>query len=146
MDITASVISAFRAYYPEFSDDTTWTDTEVTRYLEDATMETGNRWGAYGENPPSFRARGMFAYAAHRLVIAKAARNAVQAGGTPAAPAQAESKQVGDESVTYAVTRPETAAQADARGDLASTLYGQEFLRLRKRAGMGAASTGSARL
>lgn len=146
MDITASVITAFRAYYPEFSDDTVWTDAEVTRHLEDAIAETGKRWGGYAEDPPSFKARGMFAYAAHRLIIAKAARNAVAAGATPGAPVQAESKQVGDESITYAVTRPQTAAEADARGDLASTIYGQEFLRLRKRAGMGAASTGQVAL
>lgn len=146
MDITSNVISAFRAYYPEFSDTTAFPDTDVTRHLEDALAETGKRWGSYGENPPSFRARGMFAYAAHQLVLARAAKKAVEAGGTPSAPAQAESKQVGDESVTYAVARPETSAAGDARGDFASTIYGQEFLRLRKRAGMGAATTGTARL
>lgn len=144
VDITASVITDFRVYYPEFSDPAIWSDTALTRHLEDADQETGSgRWGAYSSGPPALKARGLFAYAAHRAVIANAAAKAVAAGGVPSAPARAESKQVGDESVTYAVHRPDSGERADAVGDLNSTVYGQEFLRLRKRAGMGATTTGA---
>lgn len=145
-DITATVIADFREYYPEFSDDTTWTETLLTRHLEDADEETGSgRWGGYLDGPPSLKSRGMFAYAAHRAVIGKAASDAVAAGGMPAAPAQVNSKSVGDESVGYAVSTPD-ARQADGYGDLKATVYGNEFLRLRRRAGMGAATTGQVQL
>lgn len=144
VDITATVISDFRGYYPEFSDSGVWPDATLTRHLEDADEETGSgRWGSYGSGPPSFKARGLFAYAAHRAVVAKAAADAVSSGGVPSATVQAESKQVGDESVTYAVHRPDSGARADTVGGLAATVYGQEFLRLRKRAGTGAATTGA---
>lgn len=146
LNVTSSMIAAFRSYYDEFVDTTTWPDADVQRHLEDAVAETGGRWGEYTESPLSLRARGMFAYTAHKLVLRRAAKNAVAAGGTPAAPQQAESKQVGDEQVTHAVARPQSMNEADGSGDLRSTIYGQEFLRLRRRAGMGAATTGSVSL
>ncbi len=145
MEITADVITAFRDHYPEFSDATKWSDNLLTKHLRVADQETGSsRWGKYSNDPgPNFKARGLFAYAAHRAVMSEAARKAVEAGGTPGAPAQAESKSVGDESVSYAVHRPDSAARADSVGNLQSTIYGQEFLRLRHRASMGAATTGN---
>lgn len=147
MDITASVLSDFRIYYPEFGDDAVWSDGELTRHLHDADQETGStRWGAYAGSPPSFKARGLFAYAAHRAVMAQATRKAVQAGGSPAAPARTQSKSVGDESWTYAVATPESGSISDAQGDLPSTYYGQEFLRLRRRAGAGGGNTGQVTL
>ena len=147
MDIRADVISAFRTYYPEFSDASTWPDADVRRHLEDGVFETGGRWGAYEEEPRlSLRARGLFAYAAHSLVIARQRRKAVEAGGTPGAPSPVQSKDVGDESVSYAVQAPEGDANAIAQGALTTTVYGQEFLRLRRIAGAGAATTGSVKL
>ncbi len=144
MDITADVVTAFRDYYPEFSDATTWPDPLITKHLRVSDQETGSsRWGKYSASPgPNFKARGMFSYAAHRAVISKASQKAAEAGGTPAAPTQVESKSVGDESVSYSVYRPDSAAMAYQTGDLPSTIYGQEFLRLRHRAGMGAVTTG----
>ena len=141
MEIDSTIIADFRAYYPEFSDDTAWTDATVERHLWDAAQETGSsRWGAYSTAPaPNFKARGLFAYAAHRAVLARRTAKAVEAGGAPSAPARAESKTVADESVTYAVHRPDSGARADSVGDLDTTAYGQEFLRLRNRAGMGMA-------
>lgn len=147
MDITPTVVQAFRDYYPEFADTTTWPDATLTRSLEAADDETGSkRWGNYIESPASFKARGLFAYAAHRAVLSKAAQRAVENGGTPAPAAQASSKQVGDESVQYAVPMAESMAEAQGIGDLRATIYGQEFLRLRRRAGAGMASTGQVRL
>lgn len=144
MDITAQVVSDFREYYPEFTDTTDWTPESLTRYLEEADDETGSsRWGGYSSN--SLKARGLFAYAAHRAVVMKAAARAVEAGGMPGAPKEVQSKSVGDESVSYAVPTPE-AGQADGYGDLKATVYGQEFIRLRRRAGMGAATTGVVKL
>jgi hypothetical protein len=141
--VDSQVVSDFRAYYPEFADTSEWPDADVTRYLEEADSETGStRWGQYKTSPTSFRARGLYAYAAHKLVLSEMRKKAVAAGQAPQAMNQVSSKQVGDESIQYAVPQPE-GAQAQSVGDLDSTLYGQEFLRLRRRAGTGAATTGS---
>lgn len=144
MDITAGVISDFRDYYPEFTDASVWPDAALTRHLKDADSETGKRWGGYGDQ--TLKARGMFAYAAHRAVLAKAAAKATEAGQIPSAPSKATSKSVGDESVSFAVMTPSNASQQNRTGDLDTTMYGQEFLRLRQRAGMGAVTTGQAYL
>lgn len=136
MEITADVISAFREYYPEFADDGTWPGPLLTRHLCEADEETGSRWGKY-EGTCSLKKRGMFAYAAHKAVIGKAVTRATENGGIPPGASQVQSKSVGDESISYAVSAP-TSEQADQLGDLRSTAYGLEFLRLRKRAGMGA--------
>lgn len=136
MEITAEIITAFRAYYPEFSDAAKWADEFLERFLCEGDEETGGRWGSYSD-PCSLKKRGMFAYAAHKAVLAKAAARAVEAGGIAPAPAQVASKSVGDESVSYAVSAP-SAEEAIRLGDLGSTIYGLEFLRLRRRAGMGA--------
>lgn len=141
--VDSQIVSDFRAYYPEFTDTTDWPEATVTRYLEEANGETGSkRWGSYVANPASFRARGLYAYAAHKLVLGKMREKAVAAGQAPQPANQVTSKQVGDESIQYAVTPPD-ASKAQAVGDLDATLYGQEFLRLRRRAGSGAATTGA---
>jgi len=136
MEITPDVIEAFRAFYPEFADADKWPDTTLTRYLREADEETGRRWGPYGDF--SLKQRGMFAYVAHRAVLTKAAARATEAGGIASAPAQVTSKSVGDESASFAVSAPANSAEANQLGDLRSTIYGVEFLRLRLRAGMGA--------
>lgn len=134
MDITADILTAFRAYYPAFEDAAAWPDASVTRALEEADDETGARWGAY--NPRSIKLRGMFAFAAHRLLLARGAERAIENGGTPAPPACVSSKSIGSESASFAVATP-TAAEQERYGDLLTTLYGMEFVRLRQRAGMG---------
>lgn len=135
MDITQDIISEFRAFYPEFRNTTDWTAADLTRHLGIADEETGGRWGAYKAN--SLKQRGMFAFAAHRAVLAKASARAVENGGVAPAPAPVASKSVGDESASYAVATP-TVSESIGLGDLRSTLYGAEFLRLRRRVGMGA--------
>lgn len=135
MVITAEIVSAFRGYYPEFADTATWPDVDVTRALEEADDETGSRWGAY--KPRSIKLRGMFAFAAHRLAMRQITRTVAAGGGLASTPYAVTSKSVADESVSYAVPSP-TVAEQIANGDLMLTVYGLEFLRLRKRAGMGA--------
>lgn len=137
MDITAEVVDAFRSYYPEFHSASDWTAATLTSALTEADEETGARWGRYNAGIRSLKRRGMFAYAAHKAVMRRAARSAVETGGIAPAPAQVASKGVGDESVSYAVATP-TTGEASRLGDLRSTIYGSEFLRLRHRAGMGA--------
>lgn len=135
MDITAEIVTAFRGYYSEFADLTAWPDVDVIRALEEADDETGCRWGAYKHR--SIKLRGMFAFAAHRLAMRNLTRTVAAGGGMASTPYAVSSKSVADESVSYAVPSP-TVAEQIANGDLTLTVYGLEFLRLRKRAGAGA--------
>lgn len=135
MDITAEVVTAFRDYYEEFSSVTEWPDRDVIRALEEADDETGARWGAY--KPRSIKLRGMFAFAAHRLAMGSLRRSVANGGGMASTPYAVSSKSVADESVSYAVPTPTMIEQIN-NGDLMLTVYGLEFLRLRKRAGAGA--------
>jgi hypothetical protein len=135
MDITAEIITAFRQYYSEFSDVVEFPDADVQRSLEEADDETGCRWGAYKHR--SIKLRGMFAFAAHRLAMRRITLAVANGGGLASTPYAVSGKSVADESVTYAVPSPSVMEQI-ANGDLALTVYGLEFLRLRKRAGAGA--------
>lgn len=142
LDVTEAVVQDFRAHFPEFSDKTVWPTGRLRDHLRVAADETeSTRWGNYVGEPPNFRARGVFNFAAHRAVLTRATERAVANGQTPAAPAQVVSRQVGDESIQYAAPTPENSASAASVGGLRATIYGQEFLRLRRRAGTGAAVT-----
>lgn len=130
MDITLEIVTAFRDYYNEFSDVTDWPDGMVTRSLEEADDETGRRWGAY--KPRSIKLRGMFAFAAHRLAMRRITLAVAGGGGLTSTPYAVSSKSVADESVSYAVPTQSVMEQI-SNGDLMLTVYGLEFLRLRKR-------------
>lgn len=145
-DITAQIVTDLRTYYPELADAAVWADATLVRYLQEGDQETGSRrWGSYSVSPAKLKARGMFAYAAHKAALGRAREAALMGGNVPTAPAKVQSKSVGDESVSFAVAAP-TASEAAQTGDLNTTIYGQEFLRLRKRAGMGMATTGQVQL
>lgn len=135
MEVLPAIVADFRDYYPEFADTAAWSTLDVTRALEDADDETGARWGAYKLR--SIKLRGMFAFAAHRLAMRNLARTVTAGGGIASTPYAVSSKSVADESISYAVPTPSVMEQI-ANGDLPLTVYGIEFLRLRKRAGMGA--------
>lgn len=143
MDITAEIIADFREFYPEFAEPgdsgatVTFADSFLTRFLCEADEETGPRWGSYNASACSLKKRGMFAYAAHKAVLAKAVARATAAGAIAAPPSRVASKSVGDESVSYAVAAPGSSGEAAQAGDLNTTSYGLEFMRLRKRAGAG---------
>lgn len=133
IDITAELITAFRAAYPYFSSTTDWTDDVVTVALNEGDAETGSsRWGIYEELPQNFKRRGLLLYAAHYL-IATYPRGIT--GTMRISPMYVVSnKSVGDESQGFAT------GTIKNTGDswLNSTVFGQQWLRLRRRAGMGA--------
>ena len=146
MTITDTIICNFRDYYPEFLDSGRFIDAMVKQALQSADQETGStRWGSYTADPASLKARGLFAFARHTLVLRAAVRNAVSNSQVPTSADKVQSKSVASESISYAVPTP-TFSESIATGDLSTTIYGQEFMRLRKRAGMGMATTGSVRL
>ncbi|WP_229015726.1 MULTISPECIES: DUF4054 domain-containing protein [Photorhabdus] len=131
MEITAQIMTDFREYYPEFSNVETWSDKNVIQALEEGDSETGKRWLKYNARPASIKKRGMFAFAAHQLVMRKRAIN-----GDVGAAYAISSKSVGDESTSFAVPSV-TSDELIINGNLPLTSYGLEFLRLRRRAGTG---------
>lgn len=135
MDITPEIITDFRNYFNgQFSDVTTWPDNLLNEILAMADAETGGSgWGKFvlgdGHN---FKRRGMYLYAAAYLssVYGTDPSNGIASD----ARLNVADKSVGDEHVSYRVP------QMLPAGDdfLTYTVYGQEFYRLRRRAGMGA--------
>jgi len=136
VDITAEVITAFRDKMKAFGDLTKWPDDVVEDALCEADAETGGkRWGAYEDECRNFKQRGMFYFAAHWLATTYLNQTAADESAiSPTARLNVASKSVGDESVTYRVG----AIQATEEDWLSLTNYGVQFLRLRRRAGMGA--------
>lgn len=131
---TEADVIFFRGYYPAFADTTAWPNARIMLALQVADQETGSRWGTFKPGVLNLKMRGMFAYAAYWL---SADSNMTTAGGIGAStPYPASSRSVGDESVSYAVP-----SSSGVIGDdiIALSPYGAEFLRLRLRAGMGAA-------
>jgi len=134
MEISPDVIESFRGVHHAFISESVWPSSVIESHLCDADAETGGSgWGAYEDVCGNFKQRGMFIFAAHSLLSQYpngACVNQIDVGAKhPVA-----SKSVGDESVSFAVV-----AQTQS-GDawLSSTSYGQQFMRLRRRAGMGA--------
>lgn len=136
VDITAEVITAFRDKMKAFGDLTKWPDDVVKDALCEADAETGGkRWGAYEDECRNFKQRGMFYFAAHWLATTYLNQTAADESAiSPTARLNVAAKSVGDESVTYRVG----AIQATEEDWLSLTNYGVQFLRLRRRAGMGA--------
>lgn len=137
IEVTPEIIADFRAFYPEFTDETAWPDASITRALYIARGEFGGcaNWGDY--KPYSFFQRGWFALAAHYLTWNKAATDATGADGSASTPYAVSSKGVRDESVSYAIPAANNSLTT-WEAALALTPYGVEYLHLRSRAGMGA--------
>ncbi|MGL5284323.1 MAG: DUF4054 domain-containing protein [Plesiomonas sp.] len=135
MDITHDMIVSFRDAMKAFGDTVKWPDEVVEQALCEADTETGSRrWGAYQDVCNNFKRRGMFYFAAHWLssFYGKSAQN--QAGILPDARLNVISKSVGDESIGYRMTSLQKAGE----DWLCTTIYGTQFYRLQRRAGMGA--------
>ena len=137
IEITPELITSFRIAQPAFTDTLKWPDAVVTDALCEADAETGGKgWGVFLDICSNFKRRGMFYFAAHWLVTTYI----TEAGATdptvisPQARLNTAAKSVGDESVTFRV-----GAIQDTQDDwLSLSNYGVQYLRLRRRAGMGA--------
>lgn len=135
-DITPSVISSFRDSMKAFVDITKWPDEIVEQALYEADCETGGKgWGGFKDMPRNFKRRGMFFFAAHWLATTYLDQTAADDENiSPSARLNVASKSVGDESLNYRIT----AMQETADDWLSLTNYGVQFIRLKRRAGMGA--------
>lgn len=134
MDITIEMVTAFRNQFKDFEDLTKWPDETVELALCEADTETGGRgWGAYQDICQNFKRRGMFYFAAAWL-SSNYGDGGVTNGIASEARLNVASKSIGDESIAYRVP-----AMMDVGNDwLTFTVYGQQFKRLKTRAGMGA--------
>lgn len=138
MDITAQVITDFRTAKPAFSDIGKWPDVTVTEAMCEADAETGGKgWGAYdGTDCHNFKARGLFLYTCHWLTSNYPSGAICPEDVKSDARLGVASKSVGDESISFVTTSLGKLSIGD--GWLATTSYGQQWLRLRRRAGVGA--------
>lgn len=138
VEITAEVVTAFREVQRAFGDVTTWPDDVVEDALCEADAETGGRgWGAFQlSDCRNFKRRGMFLFAAHWLATTYISPDGATdpTNISPTARLNVAAKSVGDESVTYRVG----GIQSTENDWLSLTNYGVQFLRLRRRAAMGA--------
>lgn len=135
--ITPELIAAFRASQLAFSDETKWPDEVVQESFCEAFPEVGGRgWGILDiTDCQNFKRRGLFYFAAHWLSVTYTDAGAVDPTNiSSTARLNVAAKSVGDESVTYRVG----AIQRTEDDWLSLTNYGVQFLRLRRRAGMGA--------
>jgi hypothetical protein len=131
-------IESFRLAQRAFEDVTNWPDDVIEEALCEADCETGGKgWGVFEETCKNFKRRGMFLFAAHYLSTMYPSGASVASGYVEGSSSFAvSSKSVGNESVSFDTGSLSNASLGDAW--LASTNYGMQFMRLRKRAGMGA--------
>lgn len=137
IEITPEIIASFRTAQPAFGDETKWPDDVVTEALCEADAETGSKtWGGFLDVCSNFKRRGMYYYAAHWLSITyNTSSGATDPSNiSPAARLNLAGKSVGDESITYRITSIQSAED----DFLSLTLYGVQYLRLRRRSAMGA--------
>lgn len=138
VEITQEIIDAFRVAKPAFSDVTKWPEEVVREAFCEAFPECGGRgWGAFDVTDcQNFKRRGVFFYAAHWLSVeyttGQGATDSTNISST--ARLNVAAKSVRDESVTYRVG----AIQSTQDDWLSLSNYGVQYLRLRRRAGMGA--------
>ena len=137
VEITPEIIASFRLAQPAFTDVVKWPEEVVEMALCEGDVETGGKgWGAFEDVCTNFKRRGMYLFAAHYLAATypKGATDSSQIGGS--AKFATQSKTVGDESISFANGKANELSVGD--GWLASTSFGQQWLRLRRRAGAGA--------
>ena len=134
--IDAALIASFRLAQPAFTDIVKWPDSVVTDALCEGDAETGGKgWKAFEDICSNFKRRGMFYFAAHWLVTTYITGTAEDPSNiSPNARLNTAAKSVGDESTTFRVG----AIQSTEDDWLSLSNYGVQYLRLRRRAGMGA--------
>lgn len=128
--MSSPTLAEFRLRFPEFS---ATSDEVAEMHLSDAALECAARaWGA-------FWARGVQLLAAHLLAVSLAQQEALSSMGAlggAAAGGGVASMATGRESISFGAAGSAVSGRADlSTGDalLATTRYGQEHLRLRKR-------------
>ena len=144
MDIKKDIdqfIAEFRSRFAtNYADTNDWPDDVVARALYKAYPAIGRRWGVMDiTDPINLAAEGLFLWAAHWLFVnfQYSATN-ISPNLTPEARMNVATKSIGDESVSFRITRIQ-----DAEDDwLSLSNFGVEFLDLRSRVSMGGFAVG----
>lgn len=135
MEITSEIIESFRGFLKAFTDPTKWPEDIIFEALEEADAETGGQgWGAFENTARNFKRRGLFYFAAHWMA-SMYGKNALDPSNIDqSSRLNTAGKSVGDESINYRIT----AMEATGNDWISTTIYGQQFWRLKRRAAMGA--------
>jgi hypothetical protein len=126
--LTAITPATFRVDFPEFTNATTYPDTAITWFLnEAAVMMSANRWGQLYNI-------GMELFIAHNLMLYKRRQDTAALNAYPGlAKGVIGSETPGQVSLSY-----DTQVSAEERGGMYNeTEYGKEFLRKARIVGMG---------
>lgn len=135
MEITSEIIESFRGFLKAFTDPTKWPEDIIFEALEEADAETGGRgWGAFENTARNFKRRGLFYFAAHWMASMYGKNALDPANIDQSSRLNTAGKSVGDESINYRIT----AMEATGNDWISTTIYGQQFWRLKRRAAMGA--------
>jgi hypothetical protein len=117
----AVTVAAFRARFPEFSDDVTYPDSRVEIFIEDSQLiymgADEKRWSGKYDYAQAY-------LVAHLLITAEAS----EAGDSSVKVGPVSSKSAGGVSVTRAVA---TKDRSDGDDFYMGTVYGQRFLMIR---------------
>ena len=143
MEITTEIVTAFRLSKPEYKDAGLWPEEVMIDALCEGDAETGGSgWGEFDiDDCQNFKGRGLYFYAAHLLKSTYSGSAICDSNVQTGAKLVVASKSVGDESVTFATGAFATMSSGDAW--LATTSYGQQWLRLRRRAARSGRVTGA---
>jgi hypothetical protein len=125
---TVSDPPTFRSHFPEFSDETTYPDTQVQFNLDISSASlNANRWG-------SMLQAGVELFTAHMLALSRYAAVGAAGGGVPGmASGPKSSKSVSKVSVGYDVN----ITAVEGGGPWNYTIYGQRFFWLLRLIGIG---------
>lgn len=116
----ATSVSTFRIRFPEFSDDTEYSDARIQLFLDDATCYMGteeSRWCGKYDISQSY-------LTAHLLTVG----TSTEVGDASASSGPVSSKSAGGVSVTRAVVAKD---RSDADSFYSTSSYGQQYLILR---------------
>ena len=123
----ATDLATFRTRFPEFSDDTEYTDARAQLFLDDAQGDLGlneSRWNGKYDKAQAY-------LAAHLLSVG----TKTELGDTATSAGAVQSKSAGGVSVSKSVTAKDRSDQDDF---YMSTSYGQQFLIIRNSCFVGA--------
>ena len=132
-NITEEIICDFRRMMPAFSDRNKWPSEVIRQCMIEADCQTGGSgWKSFDITKDSnFKKRGMYNYCGHLLSVTYGNTGANDPTAVKSeARLNIASKSVGDESVSYRITAMENTAD----DFLSTTLYGQMFVTLRRKA------------
>lgn len=131
VNVNSDVVADFRRMLPAFSDPNEWPAQIIEQFLIEADGETGaSAWGEFKiGDMRSNKRKGMFYFCAHQLASFYGESANDPSAVESSARLNIASKSIGDESVSYRITAMENTSD----DYLSTTIYGVNYVRLRRR-------------